>query len=310
MAEGTMGVSVSWFRLVGWCAGLSWLFLATAAPAATAADAAKVPSLDHVIVVIMENKNLDQVARAPYVSSLVTNGASFSAYHAIAHPSQPNYLALWSGSTQGVTSNECPLRGVPWSRENLGHLCERAGITWRAYCEDLPTAGSAACQSSVGEYARKHAPWTNFDNLDHSNERPYTDLARDIAAGRLPSLAFVIPNNNNNTHNRRVPYGDAWLAGNLPAMIDAVGPHGVVLLTWDENDHGPTNQILTVAAGGAVKAGFVSAREVNHFTLLRTICDALALSPPGLAAREAPITDIWKEPVVTPDDSSKRSSQP
>jgi len=305
-----MTANVSWIRFVWRCAGLSWLFLVTTAPAAMGATAAKVPSLDHVIVVIMENKNLEQVRTAPYIASLVANGASFSAYYAIAHPSQPNYLALWSGSTQGVTSNQCPLKGVPWSTENLGHLCETSGIAWRAYSEDLPVAGSADCQSSVGDYARKHAPWTNFDNLDHRNERPYTDLAADLSAGRLPSLAFVIPNNNHNTHNRRVPYGDAWLAKNLPPMIDAVGPRGIVVLTWDENDNGPTNRILTVVAGGPVKRGFVSAREVNHFTLLRTICEALALAPPALSAREAPITDIWKGPMVSPGDSSPRSSRP
>src|SRR5260221_6617017 len=189
----TMTANLSWIRLVGRYAGMLWLLRVTPPPAATGATAAKVPSLDHVIVVIMENKTLEQVRTAPYIASLVANGASFSAYYAIAHPSQPNYLALWSGSTQGVTSNQCPLKGVPWSTENLGHLCETSGIVWRAYSEDLPVAGSADCQSSVGDYARKHAPWTNFDNLDHRNERPYTDLAADLSAGPPPAPPLVTP---------------------------------------------------------------------------------------------------------------------
>jgi len=71
--------------------------------------------------------------------------------------------------------------------------------------EDLPAVDSSDCKSSIGDYARKHAPWTNFGNLDHRNERPYSDLAVDIAAGKLPALAFVIPNNNNNTHISACP---------------------------------------------------------------------------------------------------------
>ena len=252
-----------------------------------------VPSLDHVIVVVMENKNYDQARATPYVSSLLPGGSSFSNYHAITHPSQPNYVALWSGSTQGVADNTCPAPGSPFMGENLGHACEAAGLTWRAYSEDLPAAGSSDCQVKGGAYARKHDPWTDFGNLDHRNERPYTDLAADIAAGSLPVLAFVIPNNCHNTHSCPIATGDAWLAANLPAMLRAVGPRGVVVLTWDEDDDGPTNRILTVFQGALAKRGYVSDRPVTHYTLLRTICDALGLPPIGAAAYESPIADIW-----------------
>ena len=87
-----------------------------------------VPSLDHVIVVVMENKNYDQARATPYVSSLLPGGSSFSNYHAITHPSQRNYVALWSGSTQGVADNTCPAPGSPFVGENLGHACEAAGL--------------------------------------------------------------------------------------------------------------------------------------------------------------------------------------
>ena len=268
------------------------LALAALLPAARS-RAAGVPALEHVIVVVMENKNDDQVRSAPAFAQLIRSGASFSDYRAIRHPSQPNYIALWAGTTQGVTSNGCPLKGTPWMSENLGHLCEQAGLAWRSYSEDLPAAGSSVCKAARGRYSRKHNPWTNYGNLDHDNQRPYTDLAGDIQAGKLPALAFVIPNNDHNMHNRPVSYGDAWLASNMPAMLDAVGPRGVVVLTFDENDSGPTNQILTVIVGPTVKAGFVSTRRVTHYTLLRTICDALRLRAPGAAATESPIADIW-----------------
>src|SRR5439155_4469120 len=113
-----------------------------------AADAPGVPRLDHVIVVVMENKNYEQVLKAPYIASLVASASSFSDYHAITHPSQPNYLALWAGSTLGVRDNNCPATGSPITAENLGHACEAAGISWRSYAEDLPSVGSGQCKAN------------------------------------------------------------------------------------------------------------------------------------------------------------------
>src|SRR5436189_6192024 len=118
--------------------------------------------------------------------------------YAITHPSQPNYLALWAGGTLGVTSNTCPAPGSPFVAENLGHACEAAGRTWRSYSESLPAAGSTVCKVDSGLYTRKHCPWTNFSNLNHRNERPYSDFSVDLARGTLPDLAFVVPNNCDN----------------------------------------------------------------------------------------------------------------
>ena len=70
------------------------------------------PRADHVVVVVEENKNYDQVRTAPYIASLIAGGSSFSNFHAISHPSQPNYIAMWSGSTQGVTDDRCPPPGT------------------------------------------------------------------------------------------------------------------------------------------------------------------------------------------------------
>src|ERR1041384_3798127 len=53
----------------------------------------RVPLLDHVIVIVMENKSYDEVRTAPYTASLVASGTSFSNSFAVTHPSQPNYLA-------------------------------------------------------------------------------------------------------------------------------------------------------------------------------------------------------------------------
>lgn len=278
--------------------------LAILAAAAPHAARAAVPALDHIIVVVMENKDWSQVRNAPYITSLRLTGAELTNSYAVTQTSsQPNYLAMWAGSTFGVTTNTCPAPGSPFTAENLGHALEAAGKTWRAYSEDLPATGSTICLGSTGGsqpfYTRKHAPWTNFSNLDHNNERIYGDLATDIANHTLPNLAYVVPNNCNNMHNTNctVTIGDNWLSTNMPAMINAVGSDGVVILTWDE-DAGPegsanNNHILTVFKGSRVGSGIQSTGVVNHYNVLRTICDALGIAPMGAAASASPITDIW-----------------
>jgi hypothetical protein len=137
----------------------------------------------------------------------------------------------------------------------------------------------------------------SYTNVNHANEKPYGQLAADIVANTLPNLSFVLPNNCHNGRNAgcTLSSADAWLAGELPAMISAVGPWGLVVLTWDEDDNLSGNRVLTVLAGPQVKPGFLSHRFVNHNTLLRTICDGLGIAPFGAAASELSITDVWVE---------------
>ncbi|MCA9727709.1 MAG: T9SS type A sorting domain-containing protein [Candidatus Eisenbacteria bacterium] len=275
-----------------------WTSLFAAVSWQTAAHA--VPPADHILVVIMENHSYDQVRTAPYTAGLIAANSVCSESYGVTHPSQPNYLALWSGGTQGVVNDACPPPGSPYVTANLGQACEAAGVSWRAYSEDLPSAGYTGCTAAGGLYVRKHAPWVNFSNLDHTRERPYTDLATDIANGTLPRLGFVVPNQCNNTHDCPVATGDTWLANNLPQMIEGVGPDGFVVLTWDEDNSASGNHILTVFAGSAVIAGADHTGHVDHYTVLRTICDALEIPAFGLAAGRLPIDDIWSASAGVP----------
>jgi acid phosphatase len=86
---------------------------------------------------------------------------------------------------------------------------------------------------------------------------------------------------------------DAWLASHLPRLLGLAGRRGVVILTWDEDDYSQINQILTVFAGGAVKGGTTQSTHITHFTVCRTICDALGIPPMNEAVKETPITGIW-----------------
>ena len=63
-----------------------------------------VPRPDHVVIVIEENHSYSEIigsSAAPYINSLAAQGALFTQSHATTHPSQPNYLHLFSGSNQG-----------------------------------------------------------------------------------------------------------------------------------------------------------------------------------------------------------------
>jgi acid phosphatase len=94
-----------------------------------------------------------------------------------------------------------------------------------------------------------------------------------------------------------------WLSQNLPAMISAVGPNGLVILTWDEDDSSQGNRILTVFRGQLVIPGATSNRSITHYSVVRTICDALGLPPMAAAAFDAPITDVWQSPVASLRDT-------
>src|SRR5262245_48833949 len=136
---------------------------ASAPPPASAAPAASVPQPAHTVIVVLENHGYSQVigsSDAPFLNQLASRGALFTDSHAITHPSEPNYLALFSGSTQGVTSDACP---VTFTAPNLAAGLLTAGKTFAGYSEGLPAPGSTAC--SAGEYARKHVPWADFRNV-------------------------------------------------------------------------------------------------------------------------------------------------
>ncbi len=73
--------------------------------------AVQLPRPAHVVIVIEENHGysqiMDQHNRASYIHALAKRGMLFTDSHGVAHPSLPNYLALFSGSTQGVTNDSC-----------------------------------------------------------------------------------------------------------------------------------------------------------------------------------------------------------
>jgi acid phosphatase len=244
-----------------------------------------------VLVAIFENKDYDQIAgnrSAPYLNALMGRAAVLRNSRGVAHPSQPNYLALFSGSTQGVRGNGCfnPLRG----RANLGRQLLDTGRTFVGYSEGLPRAGYTGCWS--GRYAAKHNPWVHFANLPDWTNQPLTALPRDLAA--LPTVAFVVPDLCNDMHDCPIRTGDSWARAYLDPYLRWADTHdSLLVVTFDENDNRPGNRILTLFAGARVRPG-VYDEAVDHYRVLRTLESLYGLSGLGQAADKRPLTDIWR----------------
>jgi acid phosphatase len=236
----------------------------------------------------MENHSYSDIIGSPqatYIKSLAGRGALFTQSFAVTHPSEPNYLALFSGSTQGVTSDACPLQ---LSGTNLATELASAGGTFAGYSEGLPSTGDPVCSS--GKYARKHAPWASFSSLPGTVNQPFTAFPVDFAT--LPTVSFVIPDLDHDMHDGSVATGDAWLAQHLDRYASwAEGHNGLLVLTFDEDDRSQNNQIATVIVGAHVRVGRYD-EHLDHYRLLRTL-EALT----GLDASQPhpaePLTDLW-----------------
>ncbi|SDY39308.1 acid phosphatase [Modestobacter sp. DSM 44400] len=254
----------------------------------TGAAAVPLPRADHVMVVIFENTDAQDALgtdRAPFLTSVATSGTQFRDAHGVTHPSQPNYLAMFSGSMQGVSDDHCP---VELTGENLASQLAAAGQSFVGYSEDLPAPGFRGCHAP--DYARKHNPWADYADLPASVNQPLTAMPTDFA--ELPTVSFVVPNLCNDMHNCDVSVGDAWAADHLGPYLDWATDHNSLLIvTFDEDDGSVTNHIATLVTGAGVLP--VSSQQyIDHYSLLRTLEDMYGLEPLGEAAAAQPFVGI------------------
>ncbi|WP_116214994.1 alkaline phosphatase family protein [Streptomyces olivoreticuli] len=260
--------------------------------ASDSSAAAAVPTPDHVVVVVFENHAYDQVigsSSAPYINSLVSGGANLTASYAETHPSQPNYYALFSGDTQGITDDSCVTPGFS-DQPNLASELLSTGNTWASYNESLPAEGSTTCRS--GKYAQKHNPWFGFDNVPTSTAHTMSAFPADF--GKLPTVSFVVPNLCSDMHDCSVGTGDTWLKNNLKSYADWAKTHNsLLLITFDEDNRLSGNRIPTVLYGQSVQAGSASDATYNHYDVLRTLEDMYGTSHAGNAADAKDIAGIW-----------------
>src|SRR5438874_419011 len=215
-------------------------------PAHASAVPAALPAYDHIVVVVEENHSFSEVignANAPYITSLANTGAKMTQSFAVTHPSEPNYLALYSGSTHGLTDDSCP---HTYTGENLGHQLIAAGKTFTGYSESMPSDGYTGCTS--GSYARKHNPWVNFTNVPAASNLRFSRFPTDFTT--LPAVSVVVPNLCDDMHDCSVSTGDTWTRNHLGTYATWAKAHNSLLLvTFDEDDRSASNRIPTLFYG-------------------------------------------------------------
>jgi hypothetical protein len=253
-----------------------------------------VPAFGHVVVVVLENKARDKVLGsrdAPGFNAFARRGAVLEGYRGVTHPSLPNYLALVSGSTHGITSDctSCTVAG-----RSLADTLAAAGRTWKTYAEGLPQPGWTG--ASRGRYAKRHVPFLYFRRVLSRpawlrRVVPLSHLSRDLAARRLPVFSLVVPDLCHDMHDCPVTTGDAWLKRFLPPLLKV--PDSAVFVVFDESDRRDPG-VPALALGPLVRAGSRFHPGMWHYALLRTIEDGLGLPRLGRSARAVRVTGIWR----------------
>jgi len=261
--------------------------LPSAPSARVASSAATVPSFSHIYVIVMENHEYSSIvgsSHAPYLNSLIHRYGLATNYHAVSHPSLPNYLALFAGSTFGIRDD-----GIHnLTGRNLADQLAAHGRTWRVYAQDLPSrcyTGSSArggvdLVGAAGWYARKHEPAISFTDIS----RNATRCARIThLAGFSPTAAsfeLIVPNMTNDMHDGTIAQGDAFLRAFVPRITGSSAfARSLLVITWDEGSTslGGGGHVATIVISPAVRSGFRSTIAHTHYSLLRTVEDAWGL---------------------------------
>lgn len=256
-------------------AGLPVVAVAPAASRAPCGRASAPPATyDHVVWIVLENHAYSQIigsSQAPYINRLAARCGVATQFSAEQHPSLPNYVAMTSGSTQGITDDLGP------ADHPLGaaSIFSQVGPTgWRSLEESMP---SRCRLSDAGSYLVRHNPAAYYTNL-HGACR-----SASLPLGRRPNLAarftFVTPNSCNSMHDCGVSTGDAWLRRFLPKVFAGRqyrAGRTAVFLTWDE-DNGGGNHIATLVLAPSVKPGTTSSTSFDHYSMLRTTEELLGL---------------------------------
>lgn len=265
-----------------------------ASPTASAPARASLPAYSHVFLVLMENRGYGAIVgsrSAPYLNgTLIAHGAVAANYHAVAHPSLPNYIALQSGQTAGITTDCSPGPGCTANVPNLADRLEASGRSWKAYEESMPRP---CATKDSGAYAVRHDPFVYFDDVRGDAGRcashvvPLPQLTADLRSGHIPEFAFITPNVRDDMHDGSVEEGDRWLREELPPLLGTPGT--LVIVTWDEaGDTQPGNQVAAIFDGPGVAAGTVWRGDATHYGLLHTIEALEGVAPLTQADGRAP----------------------
>jgi phospholipase C len=275
-----------------------------------AGGSSQVPNFSHVLIMIFENTEYSSVAGSsawPEFNQLAKQYALLTRFYAVTHPSLPNYIALTSGSTQGITSDctTCFVNAV-----NLPDQVETSGRTWKAYLESMP---SACRLGDAGNYAQKHNPFVYYNDIRtnlarcQNHDVPLTQLDSDLANHTLPDFAWITPDLCNDAHNCPASTADSFLAAQVSKILGSASfdQDSLLVILFDEGSTNASCCGLSYSAGGniaallissLVKPGFQDPTPYSHYSLLKTIEKGWNLPYLGYAADAATslISAPWK----------------
>jgi phosphatidylinositol-3-phosphatase len=272
--------------------------LAAALVAAAVARSAPVPfdRPSRVAVLVLENRSYAEVVgnpEAPYLNGLARRYALATDYFAIGHPSLPNYIALIGGSTYEIRSdcNGCDVE----ARSLVGQL-DAAGLSWKAYFEDLTTNRRPGPETAA--YTPHYNPFVYYEGirssaLGRSRVVDFDELRSDLRRRTLPRFSWIAPGVRHDGHSSTLRAADRFASRLVPRILRALGRHGVLFVTWDEGARGDRSgvdgtrgggHVALIAAGGDARRGTTASLAANHYALLRTIEASFGLPLLGYAA--------------------------
>jgi hypothetical protein len=259
---------------------------------------------DHVIttvfLIVLENENWSSIVGNPsaqYINrSLLPVSAHAEQYFDPPHnhPSLPNYLWLEAGTNFGIHDDNSPATNHQRTTAHLVTLLERAGVSWKAYEENI--SGTNCPRTDSYPYAVRHDPFVYFDDVTNGRSsarciqhvRPYTQLALDLRSNRVARYNFITPNVCDDGHNTCAPLHDPikqtdrWLSRQVPIILasHAYKNGGALIITWDEGEGGSDGPIgLIVLSPYAKGHGFANRLRYTHSSALRTLEEIFGVHP-------------------------------
>lgn len=253
------------------------------------------PHFDRVVWIVLENASYKSALQQPFLKGLTAHGVLLANMTAEIHPSQGNYLAMVSGDTFHVTSDQ----PISITASHLGDLLESHGRSWINYAEQYP--GNCFLGSGAGLYARKHVPFLSFVNIQTNPQRcahvvNSVQFDRDLQSGQLPDFSMYTPDLNHDGHNAGIAAADQWLFYRMGPLLSqsALMQRTLFVITFDEDDLFSGNHIYSLLIGAGLPNGAVVNQPTSHYSLLRLIEDEWGLGTLGRGdLRAAPMTGLW-----------------
>lgn len=269
------------------------------------------PPFQYIFVIVMENSGYEDIIgspSAPRINELAQQYGLATNYWGVAHPSEPNYIAMIGGDTFGVSDDNSYMVNA-LNAPNLATQLEAAKLTWKSYQQSLPNPGfqGETYPAANALYASKHNPFMNFLDAWPATERqatlarivPDTALATDIASGVVPNLSFISPDLCHDMHGAPscasgvalTQAGDTYVGSTVDMIMSSSvwnAGNAAIIVTWDESDLGLSSGAPDIAHGGGHVPTLVITNHgprgvkdnipYNHYALLLTIEDAFGLS--------------------------------